>query len=76
MRFLKKSRLTEVIVNINENMHYDIPMPEKELPIEESSETSDTKKLTCINNNQLANNSVEKTIMGKIIPSIFRKPLT
>ena len=28
-------------VNIDENMHYDIPMSEKELPIEESSEISD-----------------------------------
>ena len=36
----------EEIVNINENMHYDIPMSsEKELPIEESSEISDTKKV-------------------------------
>ena len=67
----------EEIVNINENMHYDIPMSsEKELPIEESSEISDTKKLISIKNNQLANNSVEKTMMGKIIPSIFRKALT
>ena len=38
---------------------------EKELPIEESSEISDTKKLTSMNNNQLANNSVEKTNNGE-----------
>ena len=55
---LKKNKLIEEIVNINENMHYDFPMSsEKELPIEESSEISDTKKLTSMNNNQLANNS-------------------
>ena len=41
-------------------MHYDSPISEKELPNEESSGTSDTKKLTCTNNRQLANNSVEK----------------
>ena len=43
---LKKNKLMEEIVNINENIHYDIPMSlEKELPIEESSEISDTKKV-------------------------------
>ena len=46
-------------------MHYDIPVSEKELPIEESSEISDTKKLTYINNNQMANNFVEKTNNGE-----------
>ena len=56
----------EEIVNINENMHYDIPMSsEKELPIEESSEISHTKKLTSMNNNQLASNSIEKTNNGE-----------
>ena len=58
--------LIEEIVNINENMHYDIPMSsEKELPIEESSEISHTKKLTSMNNNQLASNSIEKTNNGE-----------
>ena len=38
---------------------------EKELPFEEYSEISDTKKLTSMNNNQLANNSVEKTNNGE-----------
>ena len=34
----------EEIANIDENMHYDIPMSsEKKLPIEESSEISHTK---------------------------------
>ena len=46
-------------------MHYDIPMSEKELLIEESSEISDTKKLTYMNNNQLKNNSVEKINNGE-----------
>ena len=47
-------------------MHYDFPMSsEKELPIEESSEISDTKKLTSMNNNQLANNCAEKTNNGE-----------
>ena len=39
-------------------MHYDIPMSEKELPIEESTEIFNSKKLTYMN--QLKNNSVEK----------------
>ena len=46
-------------------MHYDILMLEKELPIEESSEISNSKKLTYINNNQLKNNSVEKINNGE-----------
>ena len=39
-------------------MHYDIPMSEKELPIEESTEISNSKKLTYMN--QLKNNCEEK----------------
>ena len=46
-------------------MHYDIPMSEKELPIEESSEISTSKKLTYMNNNQLKDNSVEKINDGE-----------
>ena len=46
-------------------MHYDFPMSSEELPIEESSEISDTKKLNSMNNNQLANNSAEKTNNGE-----------
>ena len=46
-------------------MHYDILILEKELPIEESSEISNSKKLTCMNNNQLKNNSVEKINNGE-----------
>ena len=46
-------------------MHYDILMSEKELPIEESREISAKKKLTCMNNIQLKNNSVEKTNNGE-----------
>ena len=37
-------------------MHYEILMSERELPIEESSEISDTKKLISMNNNQMTNN--------------------
>ena len=39
-------------------MHYDIPMSEKELPIEESTEIFNSKKLTYMN--QLKNNCEEK----------------
>ena len=46
-------------------MHYDIPMSEKELPIEESSEISDANQFTCMKNNQLANNCLEKTNNGE-----------
>ena len=46
-------------------MHYDIPVSEKELPIEESSEISTSKKLTYMNNNQLKDNSVEKINDGE-----------
>ena len=63
---LKKNKLIEEIVNINKNMHCDIPLSsEKELPIEESSEISDTKKLASMNNNQLAKTSAEKTNNGE-----------
>ena len=61
----KKNGLIEEIVNMNENMHYDIPMSEKEPPTEKSSEISDAKKLTCMYNNQLINNSLEKTNNGE-----------
>ena len=37
-------------------MHYEILISERELPIEESSEISDTKKLISMNNNQMKNN--------------------
>ena len=56
-------------------MHYDIPMSEKELPIEKSSEISDTKKLTCMNNNQLTNNTLEKTNKGEDNSSNIQKSL-
>ena len=52
-------------------MHYDIPMSEKELPIEESTEIFNSKKLTKNNCEEKINNEEDNSInISKSITSV------